>query len=343
MKITFALLIRVVALCTLCVQGASVAWAVFPQHMHHPAAQVSDAERKAAQKINDAKDLPAKMQAAQDFISKYPKSSLRKKVADLLTQQIAGVKDNAQKLSLAESFKKSFTEADEVNQISPILIDAYVAAKRVEEAFNVAKPWLERNPNEADMLYLLAITGSEEARRQNSIKFIESSQQYGLKAIELIEADKRPESISVERWNKNKVLWLPQLYQAMGLLAALTGHNADALSRLQKAVALVPNDPTNYVLLSSVKNDEYTTGAKQLQSMPEGAAKTERMKKLTGELDEIIDLMAHAIGLMEGKPEYQQLREQLLPDLTNYYKFRHANSAAGLQELINKYKPATMP
>jgi hypothetical protein len=343
MRMTFSSLIRALAVCALLFNGAAQANAYPPQEKQDKAAQAPEAERKAAQKIEEAKDLAAKMQAANEFVQKYPKSSLRAKVADGLIQQIGAISDNAQRATLAESFMGAFTEASEANRMYPILIDAYVSAKRIDDAFNAARPWLEVNPNEVDVLYLLAVTGTEETRRQNSPKFIKDSQQYGLKAIELIEADKRPDGIGIENWNRSKAAWLPELYQAMGLLAIINRNNSDAITRLEKAVKLRPEDPFNFVLLSSVKNEEYTTGAKQFKTMPAGPARDDMEKKLTAALDEIIDLTAHALGLMEGRPEFQQLRDQMLPELTSYYKFRHNNSTAGMQELINKYKPAGKP
>jgi tetratricopeptide (TPR) repeat protein len=340
MRFTFSSMIRVLFVGALLAHGAALAFAAPQQGKQDKAPKVPDAERKAAQKIDDAKDAASKMQAANDFIQKYPASSLRPKIVELLIGQIADMQDNAQKISLAESFMGTFMEASEANRMYPILLDAYVSAKRIEDAFNAAKPWLELNPNEVDVLYLLAITGTAEAQRQNQ-KFVKESQQYGLKAIELIEANKRPEGITVEHWNKNKTRWLPQLYQSMGLIALMNGNNADALTRLQKAVALGPNEPFNYVLLSSIKNEEYTRAATQFQAMPAGSAKTEMEKKLNAQLDELIDLYAHALGLMEGKPQFEQVRGQILTDLTTYYKYRHQDSTNGMQELINKYKQPT--
>jgi hypothetical protein len=304
--------------------------------------QVSEGERKAAQKIDDAKDAASKMAAAGEFIQKYPKSSLRPKIVDIIVSQIANTQDLKQKISLAETYMNTFTEASETNRMYPILIDSYITAKRIDDAFNAAGPWLELNPNEVDMLYLLAVTGADEARRQNP-KYVKQSQQYGLKAIELIEADKRPAAYSVENWNKNKAIWLPQLYQSMGLLSFLAGNNADALAKLQKAATLNSSDPFNYVLLATIKNNQYTDEAKQLQGVPQSPARAETEKKLLAELDEIIDLYAHAIGLMEGQPQFQQLHDQLVPSLQDYYKFRHNNSTAGMQDLINKYKQPTTP
>ncbi|MDT4968566.1 MAG: hypothetical protein QOJ64_3303 [Acidobacteriota bacterium] len=317
--------------------AASFAFSAVPQNK---AAQVSDGERKALQKINDAKDAAAKLQAAKELVEKYPKSSLRPKIVEQLLGAIGDVKDPAQKIPLAEGFLGTFAEANESNKMYPIVIDAYIAAKRLDDAFNAAKPWLELNPNEVDVLYMLAVVGTDEARRQNA-KYAGVSQQYGLKAIELIEADKRPEAIPAENWSKAKTTWLAQLYQSVGLLALMKGSNAEAMAKLQKAATLNQNDPFNYVLLGNIKNEDYTREAKLFQSIPAGQAKTEAEKKLMGELDEIIDLFAHAIGLMEGKPQYKPLSDQMLPDLTSYYTFRH-KSTTGMQELIQKYKqPAT--
>lgn len=299
--------------------------------------EAPEAERKAAQKIDDAKDTAARLAAANAFVTKYPKSILRPKIAEILVTQISGTPDAAQRISLAESYLGTFSEASETRTIYPVLIESYISAKRVDDAFNAAAPWLELNPNEAEVLYMLTITGVDEARRQNP-KFIKQSVQYGLKAIELIEADKRPETYGAEQWSKNKTAWLSQLYQSMGLVSLMSGNNSDASAKLEKALALSPNDPFNYVLLSKIKNDQYMEGAKQLQGAPASAAKTETEKKLTAQLDEVIDLYAHAIGLMEGKPQFQPLRDQLMPDLTNYYKYRHNNSTTGMQELIDKYK-----
>lgn len=341
MKVSSLWLNRACALLGLLVLTAVPAFSTRPQEKpKEKPAQVSDGERKAVQKLNDAKDPTAKMRVASEFVLKFPTSSLRPRIVDVLIKEIAGVSDSAQKITLAENFLGTFMEASEANRMYPVLIDAYVAAKRVDDAFNAAKPWLEVNPNEVDVLYLLAVVGTDEARREN-LQFVASSEQYGRKAIELIEADKRPEGIPVENWNKTKSAWLPQLYQSMGVIALLNKKTSEAFAKLQKAAALNQSDPLNYILLGNLKNDEYTSAARQFQAMPAGQTRIDAEKSLFARLDEVIDLFAHALGLMDAKPQYQQLSEQMLSDLTTFYKFRH-KSTNGMQELIQKYKrPAT--
>jgi hypothetical protein len=59
--------------------------------------------------------------------------------------------------------------------------------------------------------------------------------------------------------------------------------------------------------------------------------------KLNSLLDELIDTYGRAVGLATGKREYLGLLQQLIPDLTKYYKTRHRDTA-GLQQLIDKYR-----
>ena len=169
------------------------------------------------------------------------------------------------------------------------------------------------------------------------MKYATQSQQYGLKAIELIEADKKPEGLDDAAWQEYKTRRLPDLYRNLGLLSLRTNNNAEAKARLEKAVALKSTDPFVYGVLGNMADDEYTALAKQFQSTHDAATLTQAQAKM----DQAIELYAQAIGMSGEKPEYQQLREQVRPGLENYYKFRHNNSTAGLDELIAKYKTAT--
>ena len=56
-----------------------------------------------------------------------------------------------------------------------------------------------------------------------------------------------------------------------------------------------------------------------------------------------IDAYAHAVAVSEGNAALQPVRQQFMQDLEAYYKYRHNNSTAGMQELINKYKVTPKP
>ena len=293
--------------------------------------KVSEGEAKALTAINSAPDPAAKLAAAREYVKKYPKSSNRPEVSSYLAGQIDQVKDGTQKLALTETYQQIFNTEKELDTIRPIILDAYFDAKRTDDAFALAASILAKQPENVFILSRMMIAGTDEAKRNNP-KYVATSQQYGLKAIELIEANKKPVDMTDEAWEKQKTI-LPALYQNTGILALVSGKPAEANARLEKAVALNPSEAFNYVLLGSIANEEYQKLAEAQKSMPAGPEKAETLKKATAMLDKVIDLYAHAVAASEGKPEYKQIHDQLMQDLTPYYKYRHNQSTEGLQQL----------
>ena len=303
--------------------------------------QMPDGEMKALKAIQTATDLPAKLTAADDYVKKYPKSLARKRVADNLLGQIAGVTDFKQKLSLIQNFMKIFVEEAEVKEAEPILIGAYLALEQFDDAFGNGSTFLSKNADDIQDLISLSIAATEQAKKGNA-KYFKQGKDYGAAAIEMIEADRKPAGSDAAAWDRYKKA-LPQLYQEMGILAILQKNPADAQTNLDKAIKLNPTDPFNYALIGNLVNDDYQRAAQTYKGMPEGKAKSDLLEKATGLLDKTIDDFAHAVALSEGRPEYQKLHDQMLSDLSVYYKYRHKNSMDGLQQLIEKYKAAPKP
>lgn len=298
--------------------------------------QASEAEAAAAKAVETAVDINAKFVAAADFLKKYPKSGSRKRLAEYMLDQVFDVKEPNEELVQAQKYGTVFTEASEVNDSKTALIDAYIKLKRYDEAFSTAAAYLTTNADDILILTNLTITGTELAKQKN-VKFVGVSKQYGAKAIELIETDKKPAAMDAAFWSKQKAT-LPQLYQEMGLISLMEQNFPEAQAKLEKAAQLNPADPFNYVLLSSITNDQYQKLALAYKDMPAGKEKEDQLQKATALLDKVIDQYAHAVALAEGKPQYQPLHDQLLEDLQAYYKFRHQNSTEGLQKLIDGYK-----
>lgn len=302
---------------------------------------MSEDEAKAGNAINAAPDAAAKLAAANEFIKKYPKSPVRLEVAKYVASQIAGVSDATQKLTLAESFQKTFTNENELEIILPTLLDSYFAAKRTDDAFNLGTSVLAKQPEHVGVLTQLTIAGTEEAKKRNP-KYVTQSTQYGLKAIELIEANKKPAQLDEQTWGEIKAL-LPHLYQSMGVLSMAANNQSEAKTRFEKASTLDPTDPFNWVMLGSLTDEEYQKAAEKYKAMPEGKEKAEALKNATGLMDKAIDFYARAVGTSEGRPEYKQLHDQILQDMTPYYKYRHNGSIDGMQQLIDKYKVPAKP
>lgn len=305
-----------------------------------PAPKVSEAESKAALAINSAPDAAAKLASAGEFLKKYPKSVLRLQIAGYVAGQIAQVADPTQKLSLVEGFKKLFTDDNERETIQLVALDAYLNLKRVDDAFALGATILAKEPENVAVMSHLALAGAEEAKRQNS-KHVPVSMQYGLKAIELIEANKKPVLLDDTRWENQKAM-LPFLYLNMGVLSLVSGNANEAKTRFEKATVLNPGEPTSYALLGNIVDNEYQELAKTYKTLPDGKQKEETLKKATERMDQAIEFYAKSLGVSAGKPEHKVLYDQILQVITPYYKYRHNGSIDGLQQLIDKHRvPAT--
>jgi hypothetical protein len=299
--------------------------------------QVPEAEKQAALKVQSALDITAQLQAAGEFVKQYPKSTARPQVANLVARKIADQPDAAQRITLAENFSTIFTEANEKDMITPVLLDAYLRTNRPDDAFRVFPAWLEKNPDDIGTLTQMALMGVDQVKRNNP-KFAAQSQQYALKAIALIEAGKFPATMTPEQTNEYKTRFLPYLYQSLGLIGLISGNAAEAKTQLDKAVSLNATDPFNYLLLSSLVNDEYQALAKQHKETPDGPPKEAKLKQALAKMEQLVEIYAKVVAYSENNADYKQLHDQVKPELESYYKFLHNGSTNGLQELINKQK-----
>lgn len=305
-------------------------------HQDQPKPQTApEAEMKAVAAINSAPDAAAKLTQAEAFVKKYPKSTLRPEVAQLLTSEIGRLTDAGQRLMLSERFLKAFAGEGESDRIKSSVVVDYVDAKRVDDAFTLGATILAKQPENLGVLTTLAMAGTEEVRKQNP-KYSPQALQYGLKAIELIEANKKPAYIDEGFWNHQLTL-LPRMYLDMGTIALVGGKPAEAKPRLEKSIQLNPKEPAGYVFLGGLIDDEYRVVAESYQKMAEGPEKQATLKKATELMDKVIDLYARALGAASDKPEFKAMYDQVLESVTPYYKYRY-KSTTGLQPLIDKYK-----
>ncbi len=295
----------------------------------------SQGEMEAAKKVQDAKDLSAKLKQAEEFMKKNSKSSVRPKVADYLAMEIGNVTDPKQRLSYIESYSKLFSTEAEQSSVLPSLVDAYAQTEKLDDAFKLAPKAFEKYPDNVWLLTQLALKGSN-AVRQGNAQFAEPSKQYATKAIEIVEADKKPASINEQFWVEVKQKWLPELHQALGFIAFSGGDGAEAKLRFQKVAELNPLNPNGYLMLASFADGDYQRAAMDYNTAS-GAAKDAALQKAYGHLDTVIDYYARVVALTAPKPEYKQIHDQVLPVLQETYKIRKG-SLDGLPQLLEKYK-----
>jgi hypothetical protein len=294
-----------------------------------------EAEALAAIKL--ATNPTLKLSAAEDFIAKFPNSDSRLTIAELIADDILKIKNGHVALALLERAKAIFTSEPEREILKPVALEAYALSSRPDEAFALAGELLAKNPDDLYVLVRMAQVGAEEARKRNR-KYADLSLQYGLKAIALIGAGNKPASLDDETWSAHKTN-LGQLYQQTAILYLAVENTGEAKACLSRASVLSPQDPSNYALLGRIISVDYIAQMHSYEAMPEGASKQEALKKLETVLDSMIDTYARAAGLATGRAEYQILLQQVIPDLTFFYKYRHNQSIKGLRQLINRYRP----
>ena len=300
------------------------------------AVKISGGEKDAAQKVEKAKGAEAKLQAAANFLKKYPQSALRRQVAEGLAQEIINTTDDQAKVSLATTFIDIFNQPEEAELVNATLLDAYVKLGQTAEALKLGNAWLAKHPDDIPTLQNLTILASNEAIKGNNA-FAAQGRQHGLKAIELLEADKMPAGFDAAKWPEFRTTSLAATSRALGVLLYKTGDKAAALPVLEKAAAARSTDPGVYLILSEMAYDDYDRLTKEYNVAP-AAEKQAALARAQAGLDRVINSYAQAVAITEGNAQYQQANAALREDLERYYKFRNKNSTEGLQQLIDKYK-----
>lgn len=300
------------------------------------APKVSEGEAKLAKKLQEGTDVAAKMKLAQEFVKKYPNSTVRNQVANYIAGQIGAVKDTNQKLALFDAYSKTFTNAGEADYTAPAQIETYAQLKRYDDAFKLAGDYLSRAPEDVRVRYFLSIEGSNLARAGES-KFAAQTRDLTVKAVEIIESGKKPADLSDDEWKTAQNNWIAQLYQSLGFLDFSAGNRSQAFTNFEKAAKLDAKDVNNWAMMGFIINRKYQDSALDFAAAPR-EKQPELRKKAEAELDQIIEIYARVVAITDGNAAQQNLNSQMRKDLEEYYKFRHNNSIEGLQALIDKYK-----
>lgn len=298
--------------------------------------KISDGEQKALNKVQAAADLPAKLKAAEEYLKKYGKSTMRPKVAAHLAQSIEGINDQAQRVTLSKQYVSTFDRPEEAWNVAAMMVEAMINQKKVAEAFQDGGKYLTKQPDDLRVLTLLAIAGIIEVQQQN-MQFAQQTRDYSAKAVELIEGDRKPALMEQSAWEQYRGYSLPRMYQVQGLLAFYSGDKATAKTRLENATGIDQSDPVSFAVLGQLYDEEYQVAAKEYQSAPP-KLREDALKKATEKMDHVIENFARAVAAAEGKAQYQPLQSQLLPVLEAYYEFRHDGKKDGLKEYIEKFK-----
>lgn len=304
------------------------------------APKTSEGEQKAIQKINAASGVSEKLKASAEYLKKNGKSQMRPRIAAYVAEEIARVTDHNQRVSLIETFTKTFNQPEEADLVKPSLIESLLNTNKLDEGFSEAAKYLEKKPDDIGVLTNLVWVGANHAQQRAQAgqpapaPILQKASEAGARAVELMEGDKKPEKMDAEFWNKYRESWLPRLYQAQGVILYVNNDRAGAKDKLEKAVGLDPYDPPALLMLSNIVNDEYTKLGEQYKAEKKQAVLNQALQKM----DELIDWLARAAAATEGNAQYQALNGQIMEQLKAYYSFRHEGKTDGLKELVQKYK-----
>src|ERR1041385_2072458 len=145
--------------------------------------KVSPEEQKAYDAWVSAPDA-VKAQVAEEFVKKFPKSSLRATMAQKIVDQIRELTNAEQKITVAQQFKSIFNNPDEEEMIMPVLIVGYADAKKPDDAFTSGSAYLGQHPDAVSVLVELMFIATDQAKQKNG-KFVLQGDQYGVHGAEL--------------------------------------------------------------------------------------------------------------------------------------------------------------
>lgn len=301
--------------------GARVADAALaPSFMQDPTPD-EYAAYKAYYDANAAKDYAKAMDFAKVYVEKFPAG----KYADYLKKWII--------------------------QIRGYLFNEAMKAKNTVEMIRLGKEALAADPESLDYLYLLAfgIRGNEILAATPNYSHAADAVEYSQRCIKLIEAGKVPAVVDKTKFNQNQSLSL--LYQTLALIDDNGGNVDKALEHYKKSSDLDSTKPFNFLKQGALHQTKYQAAAQKYGSFPEAdrtadPAKPEvkaALDELNKQADAVIDNWARFMGLTAVKNDFGETRSQVEKALIELYKFRHPESADGLQKLIDQYRAGNPP
>jgi len=262
-------------------------------------------------------------EAARDYMAKYGKEN--DQYTRYLKDWIAAYEEDER------ARRMSAERADREQQ----LLGSFTT-KDYAKAYGLAKQVLADDPNNLRVLIALgygAVAASTEARNE---AFNADAAKYAEKAIQLIESGKTPST-----WEpfKGKDDVLGSLHYALGYYALKPAPDEAATHFIKAAQVNAErrNAPSTYFYLAAA----YQTGAykrlsedftKRFGDKPESPESKAALDNINKVVDKMIDAYARAVAL--AGPANQAAKAQWMSQLTNFYKFRHNNSDAGLTEYI---------
>ena len=263
---------------------------------------------------NRVQNPRAAYQAGKDYLAKY-------------------AKDNDQYSKYIQQWVGLY-EREERKLRLPVLI---YNDKNFAEAYKVGAQILTDEPDYLRTQIDLGYAGYLAATAKND-SFNSEAIGYARKAIQALEAGKAPAEWVPFKGKEDTLAYLYYTLASLNLKSA-PDQSIDALlkvvqydSDLKKAAS------TYYFLAYAYESGPYKTLSTAYQNTyankPETPESKAALEKLNVVIDRIIDAYARAVAAAGSDPKNATAKTGWMTSLTQYYKFRHGDSDAGLNELI---------
>lgn len=233
--------------------------------------------------------------------------------------------------------------------------DAFNVKKNYSDAMNLGKQLLADDPNNVRINMLLGYIGY---LASGNASLVTESADYAKKAIEAIESGKYPESWQPFSSKDEALAWLnyslvkPKVEKGLADAAA-NAPNMQAfeemlptLLKMARYESALKKDPfTYYYIAAAYENGSYAKQsadykAKYTVETPESKLALENINQV---VDRMIDAYARSVALAGNDPKLQQNKTAWTQSVTDWYKFRHNKSDAGLNELIASILSKPLP
>ena len=285
-------------------------------------------------------DDPVKIQMYKKFVdNRVPNPNAAYQAAKDYLQRYQ--KDNDQYVAYLQKWVLYY-ERDERKQNLPQLLND----KKFPEAFALGAKILADEPNylrtRIDLGYAGYLAASAKNETYNSAAIT-----YAKEAIAAIERGEKP----VE-WApfKGKDDTLAYLHYALGFMTLKTNPDQaiDILIKAAQYDSDIRRTPSTYYFLAAAyQSGPYKTLSTTYQSAyankPETPQSKAALDKLNVVIDRIIDAYARAIAVAGTDPKTEQSRNEWQAQLSNFYKFRHDGSDAGMAEFIANSMKQPLP
>ena len=241
-----------------------------------------------------------------------------------------------------KNFVAKYEKANRKDQITDLVYNK----KDFPKAFEVGRTVLAEEPDNLKVLTDLAYAGFAAATAKNE-SFTNDAVTYAKKAMQLIEAGKAP-----EKWDPylGKDDALAYLNNIIGQLT-VQKNPREALPYLINVAqyeSKLKKLPFTYGTIGGAyEAGEYARLSAEYKACCEGKDETPQSKLALENINQVIDRMidayARAVALAGNEAANQAAKKEWMDSLSTWYKYRHNQSDAGLNEMIASILAKPLP